>query len=171
MTRVDEQDRAAVCGRGLWQGTMIGALIAVPFEAALMVSTQWHTAGLDPGVVFDVVLAALLYAPVGAFFGAFAGFGCALIPSIAVAAAPGYFRRRPGIAVLGLAAIGLAVQVAVFAVGDADHAYLGFALFGIPWEVGIALAMAVTPYVLTGRGFRIGRGAAASRFGLVSGLP
>ena len=150
----EDQDEAVFC-RALCQGTWSGALTGALGGAAIMADGQTQPGTSVASAVGDTVAVSLFFGAIGFAVGALLGFTCALMPACAFAIGPGFFRRHERLALLCPAAVGLAMQILVLRWDTLDGAFAAYAIFSMPAAIGTVLAMAATPYVLTGRGFRL----------------
>ncbi|MBR7836567.1 hypothetical protein KDL01_25030 [Actinospica durhamensis] len=163
-SKEDEDDGDAVFCRALCQGTWSGALTGALGSAVILANAQTQPGTPVVSAVGGTVAATLVFGAIGYVVGALLGFTCALIPACVLALAAGFFRRHERLALLGPAVAGLALQILVLRWDTEDTAFEMYAIFSMPAAIGTVLAMAATPYALTGRGFRL-------RLPRIAGLP
>lgn len=143
--------------RGLRQGTGIGALMGAVAGAAIPCVGCVESGEAWSAVTGGSLPAMLLLAVPGLIVGAMVGFGCALVPALALSVARGYFRRHGRIAAACTISCGLALLLGLGSnrpISAQD--YEQFALLAVPLAIGLVLAAGSTHYVLTGKGFRVG---------------
>lgn len=143
--------------RGLRQGTGIGALMgavagaAIPCAGCVESGEAWYA------VAGWSVLAIALLAVPGMIVGSMVGFVCALVPALVLAVARDYFRLHRLAAVTCTLSVGFVLLLCLGSDRPISFVdYLEFAIVGVPLILGLALAAGCTPYVLTGKGFRVG---------------
>jgi hypothetical protein len=151
-----EDDSGDVACRALIQGVAIGGLTGA-LSGALILLCPHAQPGIGLfGNLSSRAAGALALAIPGLIVGSLVGLGCALVPAIVLSTCRRFFRRRVPAARMCAISVTVLLEFQVAATTVCDGYWPGFLVLCIPGAIGIALAAASMPYVLTGEGFRVG---------------